>query len=368
MIALRVLLALAGVALIVAALDAAIRTFVLPRGVPVQLSRTVFVGVRKAFDLLARPSRTYEQRDRVMALYAPIALLTLAATLVVVVWLGYTLLFVAVEDAGWTDALTTSGSSLLTLGFERPPGTPAVVLALTEALCGLMLLALVIAYLPTIYGAFSRRETAVTRLSVRAGTPPTAWELLERAHRAGYLTELDELWQQWEEWFAELSETHTSLASINFFRSPNPHRSWVTAAACVLDAAALRYAVVRVPWTPAAGVCIRSGFVALREIADFFDVEHDPDPSPGDPISIARDEFDLVYERLLAAGVPVVPDQDRAWRDYAGWRVNYDAVLVALGGLVMAPYAPWSSDRSVARRLPPLRRRRRGPRPSVPAR
>jgi len=77
-------------------------------------------------------------------------------------------------------------------------------------------------------------------------------------------------------------------------------------------------------------------------------IPYDPDPAPDDPISIAREEFDDLCRRLEDAGVPLIDDRDQAWRDFAGWRVNYDVVLVQLAGLVMAPYAPWSSDRSLS--------------------
>ena len=123
----------------------------------------------------------------------------------------------------------------------------------------------------------------------------------------------------------------------------------------MLDAAALRLAILNIQFTPAPGLCIRSGFMALREIADFYGFEHDPDPAPDGPISVSRDEFIEIYEMLAVAGLPVRPDRDRAWRDFAGWRVNYDQVLLALCTLVMAPYAPWSSDRSTTA---PLRRQR----------
>jgi hypothetical protein len=235
-----------------------------------------------------------------------------------------------------------------------------VLLGFLEAVIGLGLLALVISYLPTIYSAFSRREVAVTDLSVRAGTPPKPWEMLERAHLAGYLHDLDRVWEMWMAWFTELSETHTSLGVLSFFRSPNPHRSWITASGAVLDAAALRMSVLNIEFSPAGGLCIRSGFLALREIAALFGYEFDADPEPGGPISITREEFDEVYERLGVVGVPVRPDRDRAWRDFNGWRVNYDAVLITLAGFVIAPYGPWTSDRSLLRPLPrrsPIRRR-----------
>ncbi len=215
-------------------------------------------------------------------------------------------------------ALETSGSSLFTLGFVHPHGLGSAFIAFSEAAIGLGLLAVLIAYLPTIYSSFSRRETMVTELSVRAGTPPTPWRFLELAHRAGYLDQLDPVWQEWMRWFAELSETHTSLAALPFFRSPNPNRSWITSAGTVLDSAALRLSALDMPFTPGAGLCIRSGFLALREIASFFAFEHDPDPNPDDPISIAREEFDDVCDKLAAAGVPIRADRDAAWRDVRG--------------------------------------------------
>jgi hypothetical protein len=90
---------------------------------------------------------------------------------------------------------------------------------------------------------------------------------------------------------------------------------------------------------------IRSGYLCLRHLAEFFSIEVDEDPRPDDPISIRREEFDEAYERLQAVGVPVRPDRDQCWRDYAGWRVNYDRALVELARLTMAPRVPWSSDR-----------------------
>ena len=254
--------------------------------------------------MFARPNRSYEWRDRVMALYAPLALLAFPAVALVVIFVAFACFFEAAEVQGWHDAFLTSGSSLFTLGFERPAGMGAALIAFTEAAIGLGLLAVLIAYLPTIYSSFSRRETMVTQLSVRAGTPPTAWRMLELAHRAGYLNNLDPVWNEWMQWFSELSETHTSIGALPFFRSPNPNRSWITASGTLLDAAALRLSILNIPFTPEPGLCIRSGFLALREIADFFGFEHDPDPSPGDPISVAREEFIEIYERLAAAGPP----------------------------------------------------------------
>jgi hypothetical protein len=123
----------------------------------------------------------------------------------------------------------------------------------------------------------------------------------------------------------------------------------VTAAGAVLDAAALSRSVLDVPRDPNADLCIRAGYLALRRIADFFQISYNAAPLPGDPISIARQEFDAACGRFASDGVPLKPDMEQAWRDFAGWRVNYDTVLLALAALTMAPYAPWSSDRSMLR-------------------
>jgi hypothetical protein len=113
------------------------------------------------------------------------------------------------------------------------------------------------------------------------------------------------------------------------------------------------------PPSPDAELCIRAGYVALRRIADFFGIDHNPNPHwPEVPISIDRREYDQVCRELIEAGVPLKSDLDQAWRDFAGWRVNYDRVLLALASLTMAPYAPWSSDRSMIVRND-LRHRRR---------
>ena len=164
------------------------------------------------------------------------------------------------------------------------------------------------------------------------------WEL---AHRVGALDRLDGTFERWERWFSELEETHTTLPALAFFRSPRPSQSWVSAAAAVLDAAAIRASTLDRPRDPQVETCIRAGYLALNAVADFFRIQHPVDPRQGDPISIPRAEFDAVYERLRVAGLPIRIDPDQCWRDFAGWRVNYDAALLGLARLVVVPPTPW---------------------------
>ncbi len=349
-----------GIALVVAVIDAAVRSLVLPRGSVVVLTRVIWISVRKIFNLIAGWSHTYEGRDRVMALYAPITLLVQPAVWLLMVLVGFMMMFHGLGVGSWRIAFAESGSSLFTLGFVRPSDLPKTALTFVEAAIGLGVLALFIAYLPSIYGAFSRREVLVAKLSARAGTPPSPMDFLVRVSRIDELNQLDDVWKQWQNWFAEVEETHTSQASLSFFRSPRSDRSWITAAGVVLDSAALANSTIDIRWSPHAALCIRAGYSALRAIADFFSIRYDPEPAQTDATSIAREEFDDACRQLTAADVPLKADLDQAWIDFNGWRVNYDAVLVGLAGLTMAPYAMWSSDRSLRQvPLPPISRRRR---------
>jgi hypothetical protein len=339
----------------------AVRTFVLPRGDNNLLTRIVFRSSARVFGWRARKANTYEQRDRIMAFFAPISLLLLPLTWLVLVLIGYTAMYWAIGVGTPYQAFKVSGSSLYTLGFFTadnlglPDNFWAALLEFSEATIGLGLVALLISYLPTMYSSFSKREALVTLLEVRAGSPPSAITLITRANGVRGLDYLRELWEAWEVWFAEIDESHTSLAPVNFFRSPQPDRSWITAAGAVLDAASLMASAVDVPRTPEGQLCIRAGFIALRHIADFFRIAYDPDPHfPQVPISITREEFDDACDELAAEGVPLKADRDQAWQDFAGWRVNYDTVLLALAQLLQAPYAPWSSDRGLQR---PVRER-----------
>jgi hypothetical protein len=338
---------LLGLAIVVAVFGSALRTVVLPRGIPARITRFVFLIMRSLFRLRARPSLPYEQRDRIMAMYAPFSLIVLLLVWIATVLLGYTAMFWGLGGRSLQDAFTLSGSSVLTLGFGRPEGVLSTVLVYTEAALGLILLALLITYLPSIYGVFSRREHMVAGMDLRGGSPPSAVEVLTRSWRVDGFKTLGTLWRRGEQWFLELMETHTSFPAVVFFRSPVPEHSWVTAAGAILDSASILLSAVDRPPDPDAAYCIRAGYLALRRVAAFFRIPFNPDPGPEDPISILRDEFDETCDELAAAGVPLQGDRDQAWREFVSWRVNYDRILIALAGLTMAPYAPWSSDRSI---------------------
>jgi hypothetical protein len=354
----RLLAGLLGVALIAWTLFSATQTFVLPRSARDRLARMVFLAIRHTFNFFTRWLPTYAQRDHLMALYAPVSLLLLLSFWLTLVLIGFMSVFWALGVPTWHEAFRVSGSSLLTLGFASADGLLLTIVGFAEAAIGLILIALLIAYLPTTYSAFSRREALVTLLEVRAGSPPSAVEMFRRFHRLNRMEKLDELWDQWESWFVDVEESHTSLGALAFFRSPQPDRSWITGAGTVLDAAALYNAALDLHRNVQADLCIRAGYLALQHIAAYYKFHYDPHPSPDDPISVTRDEFDDALNRLAADGIPLKPDREQAWRDYRGWRVNYDVPLIQLAVLTMAPDAPWSSDESRRKRASSIQAQR----------
>ena len=359
MIVLQVLCVIVGVAVVFLVLSAAVRTVVVPRDEQVFLNRVVFRVTRVCFEMFAKESRPYKDRDRVMARYAPTSLMLLPLVWMTGVIGGFSAIFWGLHARPYSHALILAGSSATTLGFERSDGLTVHLLVVVEAMIGLGLVALLISFLPTMYQHFSKREVLVTQIynwsTDKGGATPAI--MLIRAHQINGFDRLHNAWVSWETWFVELEETHTSFPALAFFRSPNPDRSWVTMAGVVLDGAALFLSCVNTQADPQAAITIRAGYLSLRHIAQYFTIPHDPSPSPDDPITVTKEEFMAVYEQLAGAGVPVRSDREKAWRDFAGWRVNYDQTLTQLASLTTAPMQPWVSDRSSSFRRAPVYRR-----------
>ncbi len=352
---LHILVFILGLLVVSLTLSSALSTFVLPRAARSQLNRIVFGLLRRIINFILHFAKTYHRRDGIMAYYAPIGIMLLLPTWYLLTLLGYSAMYWALGVGNLFAVIRLSGSSIFTLGFDISKTPGVTVFAFSEAMIGLMLVGLLIAYLPTMYSAFSRREQVVNMLEVRAGSPPSALEMLLRFHRNHGLEKLSDYWKVWEAWFADIEESHTTLPALIFFRSPRPENSWITAAGAVLDAASITLSAIEIPYDVSAALSIRAGFLALRRIATYFDIPNPQSPHyPDHPICVDRKEFDDLLNQLAAAGLPLKPDREQAWRDFAGWRVNYDRALILLCGLVMAPQAPWSSDRAPQFHLPPL--------------
>ena len=225
---LRTFVFLLGLGVAVSTFFSALSTFVLPRSARSRLNRILFSLLRRLFEKLMAFVKTFEQKDAIFAYYAPLGLMLLVPTWYVLMTIGYAAMYWSLGVGDLYASYRLSGSSLLTLGFASSKNFPVNLLIFSEATLGLILVALLIAYLPTMYSAFSRREEFVNLLEVRAGVPPSSVEMLLRFNRIHGLERLAEYWSSWEVWFADLEESHTTLPTLVFFRSPHGSQSWVT--------------------------------------------------------------------------------------------------------------------------------------------
>jgi hypothetical protein len=334
----------AGAALVLVTLASVTATLVVPRGLRSRLTGMVTGGVSSVFRLVAARRAEYEDRDHILSLAGPLVLLSLVASWVALLYLGFALMLWPFEGSLPT-ALTVAGSSMFTLGFAAPSGPGPTALTFLAAAMGLVVVALQIAYLPTLYSAFNRRETLVTMLESRGGVPAWGPEILARHELIDNVSSLADLYSRWEEWAADLAESHTTYQVLILFRSPHPLRSWITALLSVLDAAALHLSLNPLTAPAEARPLMRMGYMALREVATVMGITYREDPHPDDPVVLTRGEFDAAFEHLTSVGWRAERDADEAWIHFRGWRVTYEQIAWAIADRVDAPPALWSGPR-----------------------
>ena len=188
-------------------------------------------------------------------------------------------------------------------------------------------------------------------LDSRAGVPSWGPELLARTHYGlgsgvSAVGELPELFEAWERWSADVSESHTTYVPLIWFRSPRPLSSWVTAQLAVLDAAALYLALLpSASGLIQARLCLRGGFTCLANIARAVGIAIPLDADPKAGISLSYEDFVEAIERLRKVDFPVERPVEDVWKDFLGWRVNYEAAAYALAWATDAPPALWSGPR-----------------------
>jgi hypothetical protein len=326
-------------------------TLITPRQISNWLTRLVDKTVNKAFTMVAGHIANYPQRDRVLAAQAPLTLIGQLAAWLGISFAGFTLLLWPFVTGGITRAFTVAGSSMFTLGFAEPAGAAPAVIVFAAAATGLVIVTLQIAYLPTLYAAFNRRETEVALLNARAGVPSWGPELLARTHYAlgsgvSTIDTLPDLYAQWERWAADVAESHTTYLPLVRFRSPRPLSSWVTALLAVLDSAALFLALApkSAPVVPAR-LFLRSGFLCFNQIARAMGIEVPDERNPGDTITLRYEEFLDAIERMREVNFPIERDPAEAWPEFVGWRVNYERSAYAVAEAVDAVPAMWSGPR-----------------------
>src|SRR5215831_8356018 len=361
-LAARWVAAAAGAALVLTAWASIVGTLVVPRPVSSWLTRWVDRSVNWVFRLVTGGIADHRRRDQVLASQAPVILLAQLIAWLGISFLGYMLLMWPFETRGLASAFTVAGSAMFTLGFAVPPGPVPAAIVFVAAATGLVIVALQIAYLPVLYGAFNRRETEVALLNARAGVPSWGPELLARTHYAlgsgvSTIDTLPDLYAQWERWAADVAESHTTYLPLVRFRSPRPLSSWVTALLAVLDSAALILSLSpdSAPVVPAR-LCLRSGFLCFRQIARAMGIDVPDEPDPNGQITLTYEEFLSGIERMRALDFPIERDPAEAWVDFVGWRVNYEQAAYAVAADLHVVPALWSGGRRPPiPAIPPIR-------------
>jgi hypothetical protein len=302
----------------------------------------------------------YRRREQVLVAQGPVSLIVQFMAWLGISFVGFTLLLWPFLTDGITRALTITGSAMTGVGLSGPTGTVPPVILFAAAASGLVIVAPQIAYLPTLYGAYNRRETDVSVLNARAGVPAWGPELLARTHYAlgsgvSTLDTLPDLYQQWERWAFDVADTHSAYPPLVRFRSPGMLTSWVTSLLAVLDSAALFLALApgAAPTVPAR-LCLRGGFLCFDRVARSmgFDLPYGPDPESR--ISLTYQEFLGAVDRLREVDFPIERDPADAWLDFRGWRANYEAAAYAVAKAIDAVPALWSGPRRAASSIPSI--------------
>jgi len=362
-LAARYVAAAVGLVLVLTSASSVIGTLIVPRSVASTVTRKVDTVVNAVYVLITKQVRSFRRRDRILATHAAAILISQIAAWLGMFFVGFSLMFWPLVHGGITEAFRLAGPGLWQIGDYRARGALEETLLDIAAIIGIVTITLQIAYLPTLYTEFNRRENAVALLNARAGVPSWGPELLARTHYAlgtgvSSIDTLPELYENWESWAAEVGESHTTYLPLVRFRSPKPLSSWVTSLLAVLDSAALMLSLN--PSTAPviqARLCLRAGFSCFQDVARAMrlDIPAEPDPQSG--IGITYEEFLEAVDRMRFVGWTVERDPAAAWPDFVGWRVNYEPAAFAIAYAIDAVPALWSGPRRDLRHpaIPPVR-------------
>jgi len=392
---------LAGLLLFAMTTISLMRTVVIPRTLRSLMSSTVSATVIKVAFGLARLRKSYDKRDSILAWVGPTILVLQLITWLVFYLFAYGLLLYGVGGQDVGDSLRQAGSSLFTLGFADVNTGDQTVIDFIAAATGPIVIALMIGFLPTIYGSYLNRETAVSSLSVTAGEPAWGPEMLSRTTLAGTLDRIGDEFATWADLAARMRMSHTMYPVLLWVRSARPYRHYVVSLLAVLDAASLLVSVTKTldrrdafrvllqggqtmevlysvvarkePWhtrLPFVGrffpssrkqqaaerklpgwnqkviaVELASDQDAMLGLSD--DIVQTLSAREGGELSLTRKDFDDAVDLLRRSGFPVERDLDAAWNQFRAARLRYEYAAYALCDILDATPAPWTGSRRI---------------------
>ena len=344
---------LVGLVLVVLVLWEAFETIVLPRRVTrrFRLTRTFYRNTWRVWALVARRIHSRKRKESFLSFYGPLSLLALFGVWASFLIFGFALMhrglgsavYLSGNPSNFHTDLYMSGSSFFTLGLGDvfPNTTRSRVLTVLEAGVGFGFLALVIGYLPVLYQSFSRREMNISLLDARAGSPPTAAELLRRHAGEHGSEELRELLAGWERWSAEWMEAAISYPVLAYFRSQHDNQSWLAALTTILDTCALTIVGIE-------GTCVRQAQLtfaiarhAVVDLAQVFSAK----PRQSDD-RLPAEELERLRRYLGEEGLHL-KEGEHPDRKLADLRSMYEPYIASLSAFLQLPLPQWIAHETV---------------------
>ncbi|MGC1871289.1 MAG: potassium channel family protein [Acidobacteriaceae bacterium] len=352
----RIFTLILGVLCLAEVLLDAFQTIILPRRASgrFRVSRIVMTAMWIRWRFIAGKLRETKRRESFLSYFGPLSLLILVVIWAIGLIFGFGLLFHGIgspfADAHsigkWETDLYVSGTTLFTLGLGDvvPLTVPSRILVALEGGMGLAFVAGVIGYLPVLYGAFSRREVSIILLDARAGSPPTALELLRRHSGSTGELALQTLLVEWERWSAELLESHISYPQLCFFRSQHDNQSWLSALVAMLDTCAVLIATVEGDAARQAQLTFMMARHAVLDLAHIFGLKGGPSKHDRLP----QNSLESICEQLSTAGFKLCAG-DASVQRLRELRSMYEPEAFQLGRLLMQelpPFYPQPGKRS----------------------
>ena len=342
-----ILSALVGTALVLTVFWEGFETIVLPRRVTrrYRFTRLFFRSTWRPWSALVRRLVPEKQRETYLSYFGPISLLLLLGIWAGGLILGFALLYQGVGPLASTSLqdsfiadLYLSGTTFFTLGIGdvTPRTNLARVLTVAESGMGFGFLALIIGYLPALNQSFAQREVSISMLDARAGSPPTAVEILRRHSHERGMGALRELLHDWEHWSAELLESHLSYPVLAYFRSQHDNQSWLTALTSILDTCAFLMVSLEANCKRQAELTYA---IARHAVVDLSLVFHMP---PHEPTHnrLPSEELEKLRTELMAAGLTLRLGEE-ADRELAELRRQYEPYANALATYLRITVPPW---------------------------
>jgi hypothetical protein len=347
----RLLPLVAGIALLIGVLFDAFQTIILPRRATgrFRITRLFYRLTWGPWVFMAKLMHDARKRETAFSFYGPLSLIFLLVLWAAGLVLGFGLIYHSMgspfndglEKPDFRTDLYVSGTTIFTLGLGdvTPQTRPSRELIILEAGTGFGFLAVVMGYFPVLYSAFSRREVNISLLDARAGSPPTAAELLRRHSYDGAESDLSTLLLEWERWSAELLESHISYPLLCYFRSQHTNQSWIGALTSILDTSALLIAGIRGHEARQAQLTFAMARHAVVDLAQIFSLR----PLTNLPDRLPPELYEQMYQRLCQGGVSVCRD-DRSHQRLNEMRALYEGYSAALSQYLRMPLPPWITD------------------------